>query len=335
MSTASNDYVEPPRVELARLPTPIERIPSLTKELGVGFYVKRDDQTGAVLSGNKVRKLEYALARAMQRGAEVVLTCGGAQSNHCRATAIAARSLGLDVELFLRDPQSAAVEGNLFLDLLVGARVHGITPEQYADRDAIMAERAASLAEEGRVAEVIPEGASNALGSLGYARCVQEIVAWERSQGTVFDLVVAAVGSGGTLAGMLAGAALHGFGGRVVGVPVCHDAAHFRGVVDGILEEMREEFLPGLEVRVPEDGLLDGHVGLGYARASGEELERIRHVARSTGLVLDPVYTNKAFGGLLALVRDGAVGPGSNVLFIHTGGVFGLLPFARSMDLAP
>lgn len=322
---------EPPRIELARLPTPIDLLQDLSAELGVELYVKRDDLTGAALSGNKVRKLEYVLAAALERDADVVLTCGGAQSNHSRATAIAARRVGLDVELFLRDARNAAVDGNLFLDLLVGASVHDLSADEYERVNEIMAEHAEQLGAQGRDAYVIPEGASNALGSLGYVRCMQEIREQEDASGVRFDVLVVPVGSGGTLAGLLAGAQRYGFEGRVIGVPVCDDAPAFEIIVTDLLESMRDEYLPDLDATVPDDALIDGFVGEGYGRTTHEELERIRDLAVLTGVILDPVYTNKAFGALLSMIRGGTIGDGERALFIHTGGLFGLLPYRDQM----
>ncbi len=322
---------EPPRIELARLPTPIDHLRDLSSELGVDIYVKRDDLTGAALSGNKVRKLEYVLAQALEQDADVILTCGGAQSNHCRATAIAARRTGMDVELFLRGARGAAVAGNLFLDLLVGAGVHHLSQEAYADVNRTMEQRAQELGAQGRDAFIIPEGASSPLGCLGYVRCMEEITTQQEESETSFDMLISAVGSGGTLAGLLAGAQQHGFNGRVVGVPVCDDADHFQTVVTDLMHGLKSRFMIDLDPVVPRDCLLDGHVGAGYGEASFEELERIRDLAILTGLILDPVYTNKGFGALLKLIRDGVVEPGQRVLFLHTGGLFGLFPYGEQM----
>lgn len=322
---------EPPRIELARLPTPIDHLQELSRELGVEIYVKRDDLTGAALTGNKVRKLEYVLAHALEADADVVLTCGGAQSNHCRATAIAARRSGLDVELFLRGARAASVEGNLFLDLLVGAGIHHLSDDAYEQVEKHMAQRAEELGAQGRDALVIPEGASTPLGSLGYVRCMKEICDEENEASISFDLLVVPVGSGGTLAGLLAGAQRYGFKGRIVGVPVCHDAEFFRAKVTSILEGMRRDHLPDIDSAVPEGTLQDGFVGAGYGRATFEELERIRDLAILTGIILDPVYTNKAFGALLSLIRTGSLPPGQRALFLHTGGLFGLFPYGDQM----
>lgn len=321
---------EPPRIELARLPTPIDHLQDLSRELGVEIYVKRDDLTGAALSGNKVRKLEYVLARALEEDADTVITCGGAQSNHCRATAIAARRVGLDIELFLRGGHESAVEANLFLDLLVGAHIHAMTEAEYEDVGPAMAERAEILGSQGRQAYVVPEGASDPIGSFGYVRCMKEIIDQQRAGDVTFDQLIVPVGSGGTVAGLLAGARHLGFTGKIIGVPVCDDAAWFRPVIETLLEGLAH-YLVGLDATVPDDLLLDGFVGNGYGQATFDELERIRDLAVLTGLILDPVYTNKAFGALLALVRDGTIAQGGRVLFIHTGGLFGLFPFGDRM----
>ena len=321
-----------PRLELARLPTPIIPLESLSREFGVNLFVKRDDLTGAALSGNKVRKLEYLLAGALEAEADVVLTCGAAQSNHCRATAVAARRLGLDVELFLRGLAEAdETRGNLFLGGLMAATLHHLSDEDYRRRDDLMRERAEELAGLGRQAWIIPEGGSNALGALGYVRCMEEIARQAHAQNLGFDVIVCAVGSGGTLAGLAAGAERHGFQGRILGVPVCRDHLPLLERVNAILEELREDMLPDLKAHVPEEALLLGHAGLGYGRATDEELARIKDVAVMTGLILDPVYTNKAFEGLLRIIREGIAPPESSVLLLHTGGIFGLFPFAERL----
>ncbi|NRA97254.1 MAG: D-cysteine desulfhydrase family protein [Planctomycetes bacterium] len=322
---------EPPRIELARLPTPIDHLQDLSRELGVEIYVKRDDLTGAALTGNKVRKLEYVLAHALEVDADIVLTCGSAQSNHCRATAIAARRSGLDVELFLGGARDASVRGNLFLDLLMGAGIHHLSDEAFEEVDAHMAQRAEELGAQGRDAFVIPEGASTPLGALGYVRCMKEIRNEEDEADVSFDLLVVPVGSGGTLAGLLAGAQRYGFKGRIVGIPVCHDAEFFATKVTTLLEGMRRDHLDDLDPVVPIGTLVDGFVGEGYGHATFAELERIRDLAILTGIILDPVYTNKAFGALLSLVRTGALAPGQRALFLHTGGLFGLFPYGDQM----
>jgi D-cysteine desulfhydrase len=330
-------WQDAPRIPLARLDTPIEPCPRLASELGVELWVKRDDLTGSHLSGNKVRKLEYLLAEARAEGATHVITCGGLQSNHCRATALAAAPLGLSAVLLLRTPTGDLGEipdppdGNLLLDRLAGARIHPVSPAGYAERAERMAALAAEIAHAGGKATLIPEGGSNACGSLGYVRAVAEIAAQMEDRPPTS--IVVAAGSGGTLAGVALGIQAHGLAGtRAIGIPVCDDAAYFRGIVQQIAAEAGARYgLPSLEDN--HLALVDGHKGRGYALTTPEELRFLVEVARKDGLVLDPVYTNKAFRGLVALCRSRPALLGRRPLFIHTGGLFGLL--AIGPELAP
>ena len=305
---------EPERLSLARLPTPIERFTRIRD--GWTVLVKRDDLTGAALSGNKARKLEYLLAEARASGARRVLTCGGVQSNHCRATAVAAAHLGLACQLFLRTstppgPDDAAT-GNLKIDRIVGAEVYFITPEQYRDRMALMVDKA------GADGYVIPEGGSNALGTWGYIRAVDEMVPqWEVPPSSI----VCATGSGGTLAGLAIGLRRRGLDVPLHGVAVCDDAPYFRDVVDRISAEATDRWPDLPRVRSGEVSIVEGYKGRGYALSTTEEEADIEWVARTSGLILDPVYTGKAFRALLC--EPDRFGP--RPLFIHTGGIFGLL----------
>ena len=305
---------EPDRLKLARLPTPLERFDRIRD--GWTVLVKRDDLTGSALSGNKVRKLEYLLAEARARGARRVLTCGGVQSNHCRATAVAAARLGLGCLLFLRTHHPPgpddAVTGNLKLDRIVGADVRFITPEQYRDRLALMTHAA------GSDGYVIPEGGSNALGTWGYIRAADEMAAqWE----TPPSSIVCATGSGGTLAGLAIGLRRRGLDVPLHGVAVCDDAAYFQAVVDRISAEATERWPDLPRVRAGEVKIVEGYKGRGYGLSTAEEEADIESVARASGLILDPVYTGKAFRALLC--EPERFGP--RPLFVHTGGIFGLL----------
>jgi D-cysteine desulfhydrase len=308
----------PMRLSLARLPTPLWTVAGLPRgPFGdLPILVKRDDLTGAALSGNKVRKLEYLLAEAKARGARRVLTTGAIQSNHCRATAIAARQLGLGSLLFLRVPDTpppAGLEtGNLRLARLVGAEVRFITPAQYEHRDALLAE----AARDGDY--VIPEGGSNALGSYGYVAAAEELAAqWDASP----TAILCATGSGGTLAGLTMGVRRLGLDIPVFGIVVGGTAEAFRLRVAAISQEAHARW-PELPALAPADVLaIDGWAGLGYALSTAEEQADLTAVARATGLILDPVYTAKAFR---ALLHDPARF-GERPLFVHTGGIFGLL----------
>lgn len=318
------------RVRLARLPTPIEpwRPPDVPE--GLSLRIKRDDLTGVGLTGNKVRKLEFLLADAQANGCDTVITCGGIQSNHARATALAACRTGMRSVLFLRTREPAndpGLVGNLLIDRLAGASIRWITPEQYADRSRLMQEEAETLTAAGRRPYVIPEGGSNALGSWGYVECVREVLdqVGDLTE-PVTDLVVA-LGSGGTTAGLAAGLRLGKAGIRMHAVNVCDDAEYFYRQLDGIGAAW------GLGGSFRDDvDIIDGHVGRGYALSTPGELARLRDVARTTGILLDPVYTGKAWAGLaMEWKRNRDRFQGNGVLFIHTGGIFGLYAEADAL----
>jgi D-cysteine desulfhydrase len=324
-----------PRVPLARLPTPIERSPRFGAALGLDLVYKRDDLTGLELSGNKARKLELLVADAEANGADVLVTCGGVQSNHCRATAFAAAKRGLSSVVLLRTPDPSsppAPEANLLLDRLAGAEVRFVSHEEYRRRVEVMATVAAELRGRGRRPYVIPEGGSNALGSLGYALAVAELreqlpAAW---RGEAVTLAYA-VGSGGTGAGIELGVRLLGWReAKPVGFAVCNDARYFREAIAAICADGRGRWPELPEVSAGEVEIDDGSVGPGYAEATEEGLALIRRVAREDGILLDPVYTGKAMLGLARRAAAGAL-PSPRVLLVHTGGAFGLFPFARRL----
>ncbi|HET6203615.1 MAG TPA: D-cysteine desulfhydrase family protein [Planctomycetota bacterium] len=323
----------PRAVPLALVPTPIERLERASRALPVRVWVKRDDLTGCALSGNKVRKLEFLLAEALGGGADAVVTCGGLQSNHARATAIACARLGLRCRLLLRGSPDAPLEGNYLLDRFVGAEVRFLSMEEWRGLDALFEEECGRIRAAGGRPYLVPEGGSNALGSLGYARAVEEIARWSKETGVVFHSIVHATGSGGTTAGILLGCAAIGYSAEPVGVAVCDDEAFFRNRVDAIFEEARTRFAPRASRR--SYAIAEGYKGRGYGMTSPEELEDLRRVAREEGLILDPVYTGKAFRGLLGEVRGGRFPAGSDVLFLHTGGIFGLLAMGRKVAGSP
>lgn len=325
----------PPRVHLANTPTPLQKMERLSRQAGVEIFFKRDDFTGSELSGNKVRKLEFLLADAREKGADTVITCGGAQSNHCRATALAAIRAGLSSLLLLRtaDPgRPPAISGNILLDRLAGSQIVWITPEQYRARDEIFERECRRLHSEGKNAYIIPEGGSTALGAWGYVDAISELVLdLKRLDGD--DLkpttVVCATGSGGTTAGLALGARMSGVDLRVVGVNVCDDRDYFVAIIDEICRRFSETWPAAVATGIPPYEIVDGYVGRGYALSRPEELAAIRDLVRLEGVVLDPVYTGKAYFGMLAeLARDRGVF-GERIVFIHTGGLFGLFPIAE------
>ncbi len=327
----------PRRLHLVHGPTPLVHYPRLSDRLGVELWVKRDDMTGGVEAGNKLRKLEFLVAEALDRGADTLVTCGALQSNHCRATAAVAARFGLRSVLFLRsdDPGAPVPDtGNALLMKLFGAEIHPISPADYAERGRLLAACADALGRSGRRPYVIPEGASNGLGSLGYVEAMREV----REQldaglagGRPFAWAAHACGSGGTAAGVALGAAYHGVAGRVLAVAVCDSRAYFERVTKHIMGEMR-----ALDPRLGEgEGLVidDSSKGPRYGVASPEQGAFLVEVARASGLAFDPVYTGKAIFGLArAIERDPSM-QGQRVLFLHTGGLPGLL--AQGDELGP
>lgn len=316
------------KLELANLPTKIEKLENLSKELGVNIYIKRDDQTGSEISGNKIRKLEYSLKEALDLGCDTLITCGGIQSNHARATAAAGIKLGLSSVLVLRSDEKPELDGNYFIDKMIGADVRIISSEDYRERrQEIMEDIKNSLSKEGRKAYIIPEGASNGIGALGYYSAMEEILSQEKEMGISFDTTVVAVGSGGTYAGLYLGNKVFDGKKNVVGFNVCDTAEYFKNRVVEILDESKKYLGDtGAEIKTEDMNIIDGYVGIGYALSRTVELDFLHYLAKTDGLILDPVYTGKAMYGLYNEIRRGTFKDAKNILFIHTGGLFGLFP---------
>ena len=323
----------PERIRRARLPTPLEPARRLSQQLGVELLVKRDDLTGATLSGNKIRKLEFLLAEALADGCDTVITCGGEQSNHCRATALAATELGLRSFLLLRtdDPKHPpAAEANILLDKLAGADIRWVSRDEYKRRAQLFVEVQGLLASQGRKAYVIPEGGSNALGAWGYINCVQELA---QELGDKKLTIVYAAGSGGTGAGIILGIKLLKLPWRAVGINVCDDKDYFVAAIGEIVEQAISRWQLDVAFSREEVEICDGYVGIGYAKSRPEELATLRDVARAEGLILDPVYTAKAFHGMKSELARDPRSFGERICFIHTGGIYGLFP--KAAELAP
>ncbi len=320
-----------PRVRLAHLPTPIEHLPNLSRYLGgPEIYVKRDDLTGLATGGNKTRKLEFLMAQALEAGADAVITAGAIQSNHARQTAAAARKLGLEPHLVLGRPAGgppAVAQGNLLINQLVGAIIHWTDePAPYAETIEAVGE---ALQAEGRKPYVIPYGGSNAYGAMGYVTAMYEIA--EQTAGMEpFSTHVFATSSGGMHAGMVLGAALaYEQPPRLIGISIADPAETIRAHIAGVIDEAARVL--GVEPGLSEAGIVvnDDYLGGGYAAVGDLEREAIRLAARHEGLLVDPVYTGRALGGLIDLIRRGAFQPGERVLFWHTGGTAALSAFAE------
>lgn len=318
----------PEHISLANLPTRIQKLDRLSEELsGINLYVKRDDETGAEMSGNKVRKLEFAIKEALDMGCDTLITCGGIQSNHARATAAAAAKLGMNSCLVLRSDEKPEVDGNYFLDKVIGADVRIISSEDYSKRRTDIMESIKNEYDlKGHKAYIIPEGASNGIGTFGYFKCMEEIAAQEREMGIKFDTILVAVGSGGTYSGLFLYNKLFNAGKNIIGVNVSNDADYFKNRIYNIVHESMDYLHTSVEFSKDEINIIDGYVGIGYAKSRKEEIDFIYNLAKLEGIILDPVYTGKALYGFVSEVKKGNLKDMKNVLFIHTGGLFGLFP---------
>ena len=319
----------PARTRLAHLPTRIERMDRLSTHLGgPQLLIKRDDQTGLALGGNKVRKLEFLVADALAQGKDHLITTGGPQSNHCRQTAAAAAQYGLGCSLVLRGQAPEELTGNLLLDRLLGSELCW-AGDRLPER--VMGETAEALEAAGRRPYIVPKGGSNPVGATGYVLAMKEAMDQLAAIGETTHVIVVASSSAGTQAGLVLGAHVYGFLGRVVGVSIDVPAMELKALVTE-LAESTAEFLgldrPSLADRVEVN---DDYLGGGYGVLGDNERRAIDLVARLEGIALDPVYTGRAMGGLLDLIAQGIFQRDERVLFWHTGGTPAL--FAYDADL--
>jgi D-cysteine desulfhydrase len=340
MSEIHSKCANPPptKIHLAHLPTPLKWLSETAHDVDAPILMKCDDETECAASGNKIRKLEYLLAEALRRRCTTVVTCGGVQSNHCRAAAILARRLGLRCGVLLRGTGEEPEDGNLFLVRRLGCEVRFCDAETYSKRrDEVMRSIASEMEPSGKFF-VIPEGGSSSLGCWGYAEMIvelhEQIIQMEIDPPTH---IVCAVGSGGTMAGMLAGLRLVGWHEvKVIGVAVSNNVEYFDGIVSSLLEAFSMDF--GCEIGTFQKGqdydilscVEDGEP-ISYGNPQVHEIAVMKDMMEKEGVFLDPVYTGRAWSTLARNIgrEDAAIGPHARVLFVHTGGIFGLLPDAQ------
>lgn len=307
--------ITPPRLKLAALPTPVEEVPRLAQALQSSrLLVKRDDLTGLGLGGNKARKLEFLLAEALANGARTLITTGAIQSNHCRQTAAAAARFGLDCTLVLAGDPPETRSGNLLLDALFGAEITWTTP---AARDQTLQAVFKRAWEDGKRPYLVPYGGSSPTGAAAYAFAVQELM----EQVNDIDWIVFASSSGGTQAGLVVGAGLFGYRGRILGISVDEPQAVLQERVAALATATADFLGEKRHVSAAEILVNAEYTGLGYGIFGQAEREAIHLFARQAGLVLDPVYTGRAAAGLIGLIRQGYFRPDETILFLHTGGV--------------
>ncbi|TVZ38991.1 D-cysteine desulfhydrase [Alteromonadaceae bacterium 2753L.S.0a.02] len=332
----------PPKVKLANLPTPLRPLDRLTQQLGgPRIWIKQDELTELALSGNKVRKLEFVIADALQQGCDTLITCGGVQSNHCRATAIAAARMGLRAHLVLRGPMEGVQDGNLLLDNLAGAEISVYDGHYFvANLEAIFEHWKTKYLEQGNQPYVIPMGASNGVGVWGYLSATEEILQQASAFGFTPDALVCATGSGGTQAGLTLGCHLLNPTIEVHGIAVCDSAAYFNAKTKTDVSEWAQRYsnlfdqLPSPEDLTAELSVssIDRYIGPGYAQGYPELFETISSLASLEGVFLDPVYTGKAFYGLIQEIKQGRFANAENIVFVHTGGIFGLYPYRNIFE---
>jgi D-cysteine desulfhydrase len=321
-----------PRFRLAQLPTPIEELKSLSRELGgPKLLIKRDDQTGLALGGNKTRKLEFLVWQALEEGADTLVTAGAAQSNHCRQTAAAAARAGLQCELLLNGTKPEVPNGNLILDELLGARIHWV---ERSEREAELSDIADELRNQGGKPYVIPVGGSNGVGATGYVLAMMELAEQLNGMNRRVDHVVFASSSGGTQAGIVVGARVTGFNGKLHGVSIDwgeSDAPIYERELADIANETAKYIGFNGQFTASDFTVVYDYIGDGYGIVSDLEREVIRLLASHEGVIVDPVYTGRAMGALLDLIRNEAFRPDETVLFWHTGGVPALFAYAEDL----
>ena len=317
-----------PRLRFAHLPTPIESMPRLSAALGTAkLFIKRDDQTGLALGGNKTRTLEFLVAEAQAQGARTLVSVGAFQSNHCRQTAAAAAKYGMSCVLVLAGEKSAEPTGNYLLDTLFGAKI--VAVNNRADRTRILQETFDLLVAQGQAPYLIPYGGSSPTGALGYCFAMQEVF----GQGVEVDWIIVATCGGGTQAGLVLGQRVFGYRGKVLGISVDESESCAKETVAALASDASEKLGTRISFS-PEDVLVnDQYRSAGYGILTDIERNAIKLFAKYEGILLDPVYTGRAAGGMFDLIRQGVLGKDMRVLFWHTGGQVSLFSERYQTDL--
>lgn len=306
----------PKKMELANIPTPIQKI----NFEGKNFLIKRDDFTGVELSGNKVRKLEYLIYKAKKEKADYIFTCGGEQSNHARAAAIAAAKVGIKTKLFLWGKDSNKSDGNLLLDKIAGSEISFLDKKNYENVNEIMFEESENLKSKGKNVYVIPEGGSTTLGIWGYINFVNELkkqINLKKIKG-----ILTAAGTGGTAAGILTGLALNKINIKVFAVNVLYSKSEIKNKIMNLSEGAVLDYKLNCKINENNLEIMDGYSSEGYKNINEDKLKLINIFAKNTGILFDPAYTGKAFFAY----RENFLNTkkSDNILFLHTGGIFGV-----------
>ncbi len=317
-----NMKIDLPKLELGLFPTPLAKLERLSTMFNCNIFIKRDDLCGVGVGGNKVRKLEYILADAINKGCDTIITMGGAQSNHALLTAMCSRKLGLEPILFLKKRGVTSNDGNLLLSNIIDAKINFIDTDHSSEVQKEALKLAEDLEKQGRKPYFIPIGGSIPLGTVGYISGALELFSQAEEEEKDIDHIICASGSGGTQGGLVAGTKLISKNTKVTGIMVSPEENFENTIMDLGNEAIK---LINAEERIKlEDVILKDYIGAGYAIPSKEGIEAIKLLAKKEGIILDPVYTGKAFAGMLDLIRKGYIKENENVVFIHTGGIPGL-----------
>ncbi len=345
-----SNFSTPEKLSLANTPTPFHRLVNTSNSLqNCNVWLKRDDFTGGVTSGNKIRKLEFLLQDALLNSCDTIITSGGLQSNHCRATAALCAQLGLNCHLILRVDQGGRTEdgkvkldeGNALLSHLCGAEISAYSPSYYQNNlNEIFLSYSQHYENKGGKAYCIPTGGSNALGLWGYIECAVEILNQCRDNEIEPDAIVCASGSGGTQGGLSLGCYLAGSSVPVHGMAVCDSVDYFESKIRADVHEWQTCFdnkvKPSIDLKNSVPLFTnDKYIGPGYAKGYADMYATVAWLARNEGVILDPVYTGKAFHGMMEEIKTGSLSNCKNIVFVHTGGIFGLFPKAQHFNIEP
>lgn len=312
----------PQKLNIANIPTPIQK----HNFNGCTFIIKRDDLTGVELTGNKIRKLEYLLYDAKKNNADYIFTTGGDQSNHARATVIAAKMLGFKTKLFLWGKEKTNPDGNLFLDKVFGAEIKYLTKEEFFNVDEIMIREKEKFEKKGIKVCNVPAGGSSPLGIWGYINFVNEL----KNQIDIKNIkgIFASSGSGGTASGLLVGISMLNLNLKIFTVNVLLPKKELQDYIFSLTDECVKKYKLNIKIKKENLEILDGYSFEGYKNILPEKINIIKSFAHQSGILFDPTYTGKAFFAFNDLFLKGK--KNSNILFIHTGGIFGV--FSKRKD---
>ena len=319
-----------PRTPLCVLPTPITKMKNLSKIVGSNIFIKRDDLTGVAFGGNKNRKLEFLLADALAKKADVIITEGALQSNHCLQTAACASKVGLDCELVLSGSIENTISGNLFLNKILDTTLHIVMDA--SQRQKMMKERANSLEKMGKRVYLIPTGGSTDIGALGYINCVKEIQEFSKRKNIYFNSIVIATGSGGTHAGFMLGCKFYYPDCDVIGITVADNKQEMNDHVNRIIKDFQQSQALHFDEDEFKCTIYDNYFGPGYGVPTKEVIHTIKLVAKEEGIFLDPVYNGKAMVGLIDLLSKEILPQEGNYLFLHSGGGPSLFNYTKYFE---